>query len=124
MAQQSPMKNLVNVQNWDYYDFKHSFKARRDSVAQQSNYVHVERSYHFDIDDASSENSEDANCDLDSDDNSENFRQEAYGSLKPAKSTVKNSFEGQPPVFNIDLSGKRLVSEQQIEAEGDSLNSD
>jgi len=60
------MNSLVNVQNWDYYDFKHSFKARRDSVAQ-SNYV--ERSYNFEIDDVSSENSSDANCDLDSDDN-------------------------------------------------------
>jgi hypothetical protein len=68
------MKSLVNVEHWDYYDFKHSFKARRDSVAQNASYQYVERCYKFEFDDKSSENSEDGNCDLDSDDNSENFR--------------------------------------------------
>ena len=49
------------------------------------------------------------------------MRKLTNGSLKPAKSNVKNPLE-QTPVFNIDLTGKVLKTEYNVEAEGDNLS--
>tara|TARA_B110000285_G_scaffold232422_1_gene303445 strand:- start:411 stop:584 length:174 start_codon:yes stop_codon:yes gene_type:complete len=51
------------------------------------------------------------------------MRKLTNGSLKPAKSNVKNPLE-QTPVFNIDLTGKVLKTEYNVEAEGDNLSDD